>query len=211
MNDVIHYYASMPAIEWLAVAFSLLYVIFAARNNMWCWPAAIVSTLLYTFIFYDVYLWMDSVLQVYYLLMALYGWYIWSHYQADKKGITNQNVKPIKSLGLTFNLIAIGILTCLSFIAGWLMDEYTPTDFPYMDSFTTIFAVFATYLVTQKVIENWLYWIVIDFVSIYLYMEKALQPTAALFFIFVIIAIYGYFQWRSILHNEDHALPLRTA
>jgi len=207
MADIIHYYASMPLIEWLAVLFSALYVILAARNNIWCWPAAIASTVIYTAIFYDVYLWMDSFLQVYYLLMAVYGWSVWYFYhknidiQMSPQGMKVN--KPMKSLSLAFNFIAIGLLSITSLLVGWLMANYTPTHFPYIDSFTTIFALFATYLVTQKVVENWLYWIVIDLVSIYLYLEKSLAPTALLFGFYVIIAVYGYVKWRNISINEN--------
>jgi len=72
---------------------------------------------------------------------------------------------------------------------------------------STVFAVFATYLVTQKVLENWLYWLVIDFVSIYLYIEKDLMPTVVLFIIYLFIAVYGYLKWQSLYKNEQPDLP----
>jgi len=87
-------------------------------------------------------------------------------------------------------------------VFGYLMANYTPAAFPYLDTFTTVFAVFATYLVTQKVLENWLYWLVIDAISIYLYIEKGLIPTTVLFIIYVIIAVYGYFKWQSIYRKS---------
>ena len=76
-SEIIHYFTTLPLFELLAVSTSVLYVVLAAKGNIWCWPAAIVSTVLYTVIFYNVYLWMDSLLQLYYLLMALYGWFCW--------------------------------------------------------------------------------------------------------------------------------------
>jgi nicotinamide mononucleotide transporter len=82
------------------------------------------------------------------------------------------------------------------------MDNYTNASFAYLDTFTTVFAVFATYLVTQKVLENWLYWVVIDFVSIYLYIEKGLMPTVVLFIFYVIIAGYGFIKWRAIYQSN---------
>lgn len=189
-NEVLSYFTAMPTLELIAVFASLLYVILAAKGNIFCWLAAIVSTTLYTVIFYDVYLWMDSLLQLYYLIMALYGWHCWS------KGKANENSVNYSQWPIQHHIIIIIALTLLSLMLGWLMAAYTPTDFPYLDSATTLFAVFATYLVTQKVLENWLYFIVIDFVSIYLYIEKGLLPTAALFASYVILAFYGYWQWR---------------
>ena len=94
----------------------------------------------------------------------------------------------------------------VSVILGWLMANYTPTSFPYLDSVTTVFAVFATYLVVKKVLENWLYWIVIDVVSIYLYIEKDLAPTAALFILYIFMATYGYFKWAE-KYKQRHHLP----
>ncbi|WP_426370429.1 nicotinamide riboside transporter PnuC [Pseudocolwellia sp. HL-MZ7] len=111
------------------------------------------------------------------------------------KRLMKKKVK-LKAYKLKTHVIMITGLSVTSFVVGILMDKYTPTDFPYLDSTTTVFAVFATYLVAQKVVENWLYWIVIDAVSIYLYVEKDLMPTAFLFTVFIVIAVYGYYKWR---------------
>ncbi|GAA5144066.1 nicotinamide riboside transporter PnuC [Thalassotalea piscium] len=200
MADIVHYYANLPLVEWLAVISSLLYVILAANNNIWCWPAALVSTTLYTVIFYEFYLWSDSLLQVYYFAMAIYGWICWREHTA------NGNEKPLLAINqktIGFHIKAILICGVISLLVGWLMANFTPTHFPYLDAVTTIFALFATYLVTQKVVENWLYWIAIDFVSIYLYIEKALIPTAFLFGFFVVFATYGYFKWRRLLNITE--------
>lgn len=199
--EIVTYFTTLPVLELIAVVASLLYVVLAAKGNIWCWPAAILSTVLYTVIFYDVYLWMDSVLQLYYLLMAVYGWLCW-------RKQNNENTSQTKTLlysqwSLQRHTVVIIALTLLSLALGWLMASYTPTHFPYLDSATTVFAVFATYLITQKVLENWLYFIVIDFVSIYLYIEKALIPTAALFACYVILASYGYWQWRKLYQQQN--------
>lgn len=194
-SEIITYFTTLPLLELIAVLSSILYVVLAAKGNIWCWPAAIISTVLYTVIFYKVYLWMDSLLQLYYLLMAVYGWFCWR-----KKNTLSTNTQSSVLLYSQWTLqrhsIIIFALTLVSLVLGWLMATYTPAHFPYLDSATTVFAVFATYLVTQKVLENWLYFIVIDIVSIYLYVEKGLIPTAALFGSFVIFAAYGYWQWR---------------
>lgn len=206
MNEIITYYGNMAILEWIAVIASLAYVILASYNNIFCWPAAMISTILYTFIFYEYYLWSDSALQVYYLVMAIYGWYCWR----DNKLQPNNSLK-ITTWPLINHVKAIFILAILSMCVGYFMANYTPTHFPYLDATTTVFAIFATYLVTQRILENWLYWIVIDFVSIYLYVEKALIPTAFLFSLFVIIAILGYFKWLKLLDQSDNHLTENTA
>lgn len=194
-SEIIHYFTTLPLFELLAVLTSVLYVVLAAKGNIWCWPAAIVSTILYTVIFYNVYLWMDSLLQLYYLLMALYGWFCW-HKNTESTNQTLTKALLYSQWPLKRHSLIILSLALVSLALGWLMANYTPAHFPYLDSATTVFSVFATYLITQKVIENWLYFLVIDIVSIYLYIEKGLLPTAALFAGFVIFSIYGYWQWR---------------
>ncbi len=194
LNETIEYLFRLPLLELLAVAASMAYVIFAAKENSWCWAAALLSTMIYTLIFYDVYLWMDSLLQVYYFVMALYGWYCW---QKGKLVASASDVPiEISSWPLAVHLRAIGVLALISLVVGYFMATYTPTHFPYLDAATTVYSVYATYLITQKVLENWLYWIVIDLISIYLYIEKALVPTAGLFVVYVFIAFWGYMSWR---------------
>jgi len=199
LQNTLNYFAALPLWELLAVISALFYVVLAAKENSWCWPAALVSTVIYTVIFYDVYLWMDALLQVYYLAMAIFGWYCWRKISPPSNNSADNNVHrstlEIQRWPLVFHAKIIILLTACSLAIGWLMDHYTPTDFPYLDSATTVFAIFATYLVTKKVLENWLYWIVIDFVSIYLYIEKDLQPTVVLFGLYVVIAIAGYVIW----------------
>ena len=190
MEQTLQHYVTLPITELIAVFTSLAYVILAAHKNIWCWPAAFISTILYTFLFYEYYLWMDSLLQVYYLVMAIYGWYCW------RGGFQSSfDTLPVKTYRLKTHIKSIISLTFLSLLLGYVMETYTPTDFPYLDSATTVFAIFATYLITKKVIENWLYWVVIDVVSIYLYVEKGLIPTAYLFGCFTLIALYGYVTW----------------
>lgn len=209
INEITTHFTTLPVFELVAVVASLLYVVLAAKGNIWCWPAAILSTVLYTVIFYDVYLWMDSALQLYYLAMALYGWYCWRQTNADNNSTMNNssgnNSKVLfySQWSLQRHSVIILMLTLVSALLGWLMSTYTPADFPYIDSATTVFAVFATYLITQKVVENWLYFIVINVVSIYLYIEKGLNPTAALFVAYVILAVYGYWQWRQYLLQQQ--------
>jgi len=199
METILNHYLTLPLLEVIAVIASLLYVILAAKKNKWCWPAAFISTALYTFLFYKFYLWMDSFLQIYYMVMAFYGWYCWNK---DTHHTQNKDIQ-LKTYRIKTHVISMVILSALSFVVGVLMDKYTPTDFPYLDSATTVFAIFATYLVAQKVIENWLYWIVINSVSIYLYVEKGLTPTAFLFIFFVVISFYGYFSWKRELKGSD--------
>lgn len=199
--NFVDYLTGLPWLELVAMLLSLAYVILAAQGSLWCWPAAFISTAIYTIIFYDVSLLMDSALNVYYLVMAVYGYWLW---QKNAQSQHEQSALPldIVSWQANWHLKACFILTIISFVLGYIMANKTTASFPYLDTFTTVFAVFATYLVAQKVLENWLYWIVIDAFSIYLYIEKGLIPTTVLFIIYVAIAVYGYFKWLGVYRRS---------
>ena len=206
-TSFIGYATNLPWLELVAMLLTLAYVIWAAVGSIWCWPAAFISTALYTYIFYDVLLLMESALNVYYLVMAVYGYWVWQK-DASTNNEQGNLTLIIVSWQLSFHVKACTVLTVISFILGYFMANYTPADFPYIDTFTTVFAVFATYLVTQKVLENWLYWLAIDAVSIYLYFAKDLMPTVVLFSIYIGVATFGYVKWQALykhaIANQNH-------
>lgn len=169
-------------------------MLLAARENVWCWPAALLSTAIFSWLFWDVSLLMESGLNIYYLLMAVYGWWTWS--STDR-----HQAKKIHSWPIKKHLISVAAMIVLALVSGLLLDRYTQAAMPFLDSFTTWAAVITTYMVTQKVLENWLYWIVIDLVSIYLYIDRGLYLTALLFVAYVVIAAYGWFSWRKIVRS----------
>ena len=173
-------------IESTAVFFSVLYVILAIKENVWCWGAAAISVILYIYICYTAQLYPETGLQFFYLLMAIYGYYHWNK---------NDSSLKIQQWTITKHLFILLLGALLTFLMGFYFSIYTNAAMPLVDSFTTVFSVFATYMVTKKVIENWLYWIVIDAVSVYLYFSRDLHLTSLLFLAYTIIAIFGYFSW----------------
>lgn len=183
--------------EGVAVVLSVAYLLLAMRQSLWCWPAAFVSTLIFAILFFDAALLMDSVLNGYYLVMAVYGWYVW------KYGKTGKESLHVSSWGVSKNLTIILALGGVSLGFGYVMDTYTHADFAYLDSATTVFAVFTTYMLAQKILENWLYWVVIDAVSIYIYIEKAFYLTAALFCLYTVLAVLGFFQWKMTQRTHE--------
>ncbi|RXK00175.1 nicotinamide mononucleotide transporter [Arcobacter sp. CECT 8986] len=178
--------------EVCAMLLSIIYLVLAIKQNLWCWPAAFISTFIYTILFFDASLLMDSFLNFYYLIMAIYGWYSWKYTNI----IDKQKELKISSFTFSKNLKDIVLLTLLSLVLGFFMKNYTTADYAYIDTFTTVFAIYSTYLLAKKVIENWIYWIVIDSVSIYIYIAKHFYLTAILFFIYTILAFIAYFEWK---------------
>ena len=167
-------------IEVLAVIFSIIYVILAAKENIWCWTAAAISVLLYIYICYTAKLFPETALQVFYFIMAMYGYYNWNKYDASLR---------IKEWSAKKHLFIIFLGALLTFLMGFYFTTYTSAKMPIVDSVTTVFSVLATYMVTKKVLENWLYWIVIDIVSVYLYFSRDLHLTSVLFVVYTTIAM----------------------
>ena len=182
----------MTSWEMLAVFLSVSYILLAIKQNLWSWVAAFFSTLIYSILFFDASLLMDSALNIFYLVMAVYGWYSWKYGNIKAQ---NEQLK-ITTYGITNNFKIIGILILISIVLGYIMANYTSADFAYLDTFTTVFAVFATYMLAKKVLENWIYWVVIDTVSIYIYIQKGFYLTAVLFAIYTVLACVAYIQWK---------------
>jgi nicotinamide mononucleotide transporter len=129
--------------------------------------------------------------------MAIYGWYIWSN------KINVEKELKITSWKKQYHLYAIIIVTLLAIISGFLLEKYTQAALPFLDAFTTWGAIITTYMVAKKIIENWIYWFVIDSISIYLFISRELYLTSLLFFIYLIIIIFGYRSWMKKLNTNE--------
>ena len=176
------------ALEIIAVVFALLYLFFAMQQNILCWYAAFISTFIYTVIYWDVSLYMQSLLNIYYLLMAIYGWFSWKNkLEIDDNYVVAWSYKN--------HFIVILIILFLTVISGLFLKD-TDAVYPFLDSFTTWASVITTFMVAQKVLSNWLFWVVINFIAIFLNFDRQLYLTVALLVSYQFISIYGYYQWR---------------
>jgi len=186
------------------VVFAMAYLLLAVRENVWCWLFAFLSTAIYTVLFWDVSLLMESALNVYYMAMAVYGWYQWT------RGGTNGDEPPhalaVRSMSGSQHTLVIAAIVVLTAVSGYLLGEHSTAAWPYVDSFTTWASVITTYLVARKYLQNWLYWIVIDSVSVPLYIDRGLNLTALLFVAYVVIAVVGYFKWRDHFRNNGQVV-----
>lgn len=174
-------------LEWLGVLTGVLYVILISYKKIAAWFFALSSSLIYVYICFSYQLYLESFLQVFYVIMALYGWKSWRKSTRESLIIK----WPLKK-----HFINILISLFVTITLGYIFKNFTNQANPYTDSFTTVFSLTATFMVTKKVLENWIYWIIIDAVSIFLFFSRELYLTGVLFFFFTIIAIWGYIQWR---------------
>lgn len=187
--------------ELVAVALAVAYLLLAVREHIACWYAAFASTAIFLVIFFDVRLYMESALQIYYLAMAVYGWYQWTHAGAGDEPL------PVSTWSMRRHVIAIGVIVVTTLTSAILLATYTDARLPLLDSFTTWGAIVTTYMVARKILENWIYWLVIDGVSIYLYLDRELYFTSALFAIYIVIIFFGWFAWlKSYRQQRQSAL-----
>jgi nicotinamide mononucleotide transporter len=176
--------------EAVAAALGLAYLLLAVRRNLLCWFCAFVSTAIYLVLFARAALYMQSLLQVFYLAMAVYGFIDW------RRGRTSEGEVVIRSWTPAWHASVAVAVVAASAVNGWLLAHYTDAAAPYVDSFVTWGSVVTTWMVARRVIENWLYWVVVDAVGAWLYFSQGLLATTLLFLIYLGIVVRGYFVWR---------------
>jgi nicotinamide mononucleotide transporter len=176
---------------------ALAYVLLAIRQSIACWVAAFVSSCLYVWVFFAARLYMDSALQVFYAIMAVYGFWQW--HTVDKDGAHH-----VRRWSLSRNALAAAGILALSAVNWYFLSRYTPAAFPFVDSMVSWGAVFATFLVARKVYENWHWWLIIDAASACLYFAKGLYLTVLLFALYLALIVIGMREWR-------RSLPLAPA
>lgn len=177
------------ALEWVGTITGFLCVYLAAKENILSWPISIISVLCYSFLFFEYHLFGDAALQLYFLGTAVYGWYFWTK---NKK----EDQKPVVSLRPREYLLVAAAVFILSGLLGLFLDHFTPTDVPYIDGACTAISFVAQVLLTRKVIQNWILWIVVDIIYVPLYLYKDLALTAILYIAFLFIAAMGYKDWK---------------
>jgi len=187
----------MFALEILSVGLAFAYLLLVIRQNIYCWLAASLSAALYLWLMYSAGLYMESALQVFYIAMAGYGWSQW-------RGGRFDNELQVSDWPAAFHLLPIVLIMVLTMLTGRLLADWTDAAAPYIDSFTTWGALWATWMVAQKIIQNWYYWFVIDSVSIYLFSTRELWWTVGLFVVYLVLILIGYRAWRRELHLQLH-------
>ena len=178
-------------IELLGLIFGLLYIVLSIKQNIWCWPVGFITSALYIYVFLVTKFYADMGLQVYYLIVSVYGWYHWmfgsKSKQQDDLKITRVNIK------LAAYLFLVGLT--LFVVIAYILVNFTDSEIPYWDSFTTSASFIATWMLARKIIDHWIIWIIVDFVSLGLYVYKGLFPTVVLFAVYTVLAILGYIEW----------------
>ncbi len=179
-------------IELIAASLGLVAIYLQIKQKVWYWPVSMVLVSLYIFVYIKAKLYADMSLQVYYLVISFYGWYHW---------MSGNREDPGKKLPVNFVskklAVYLSIASIVFFIGiSEILIHLTDSDLPYWDAFTTALSFIATWMLARKIIENWLVWIVVDAVSVGIYIYKELYPTVVLFAVLTILAIVGYMAWK---------------
>ena len=201
MQAVVDFIRERP-LEATSVVFGILYLVLAIRESLWCWPAAFVSSMLTLLVVFGARLYSEVALNVYYAAMAVYGWFQW-HYGGRRGGTAEL---PIGVWPLKMHALAIGGSAVLAAVIGFTLSRNTQAAFPYLDAFLTIGSVVTTYMVARKLLENWLYWLVIDSLWLYVYWQRELYLYVGLFALYLVLVVLGLKRW----HRDWRAQPVQA-
>lgn len=181
----------MNWVEIIAATLGLLGIGLQIKQSHWYWLTSILMVSLYIFVFYQSKFYADMSFQFYYLIVSIYGWYLWL--TKREKTESNYIVNKLSKKQLSISLLVSSIL----FVAIYfILKRFTDSPVPVGDAFTTALSITATWLLAKKYLENWIFWIVADAVSTALYVMKGLYPTVVLFSVLTILAVVGYLKWR---------------
>jgi nicotinamide mononucleotide transporter len=184
-------------IEPTAVILAIAYLLLAVKQSISCWFAAFFSSLLYFFVMYSAGLYMEAGLQIFYCIMAVYGWMQWRKY------LPGNSKFLVQTWNRNQHIKAISLIFLLALISGWALKNFTNATLPFIDSMTTWGAIVTTYMVAKRLLENWIYWFVIDTISIFLFYSRGLFLTSLLFFVYLIIIYFGYKSWTEMKDKID--------
>lgn len=187
----------MNALEYVAAFFGVVSVYLSVKQNVWSWPTAIVNVGLYAIVFHASRLYADMGLQVVYVVVSFYGWYQWLYGGKNRTELQVSKTPRRLAVFLTF----IGLSFAL--VLGTVLHRTTNAALPYMDSLTTSTSLVAQWMMTKKLLENWLVWVAVDVVYIAMFISRSLYVTALLYLVFLILSVVGYRQWKASLNEPE--------
>lgn len=188
----------MSSLEAFAVIFGLASVVLTVRQSIWCWPTGLVQVALYIVVFYASRLYSDMILHAIYVGLQVYGWHQW------RMG-GPRRILPVSRL-TTGRLMAwsLGVLAA-TLAWGELMQRYTDAAAPHLDAFIASASLCAQYLMANKKLDSWFFWVAVDVVAIGVYWSRDLRLTAGLYVLFLCLCVAGFVAWRRNLAGRPSA------
>ena len=196
------YSTSHILLELIAVLFAVVSVLYSKNNNIRVYPTGIISTLIFVYLLYKWELFGDMIINAYYFIMSIYGWYLWSAISNNKPllPITKLTRKDYQTSTLIF------IFSTIFVVSVYLYFEKFGVWWSYVDIFTTGLFFVGMYLLAKRKVEHWIFLIIGDFISIPLYYFKGYTITSLLFLIYTVIAVLGYLEWKKIWNKENQTV-----
>ncbi|MFP4663758.1 MAG: nicotinamide riboside transporter PnuC [Bacteroidales bacterium] len=191
--------------ELAAALLGVVSIFLQIKQNHFYWLVALVMVSMYIYVYYESKFYADMSLQIYYVIVSIYGWLHWVFGNKKRKKNGDGKKLPVSKLKRKEWLLSIAASIMLFFVIWYILDKFTDSPVPIGDAFTTSLSFVATWMLARKLIENWLFWIVVDVVATGLYIYKGLYPTAALFLFLTVMAFIGYFAWRKDLKKTQNA------
>lgn len=185
-------------IEITGAVLGVLFLYFEIKQNWLLWPLSVLTSMFYIFIFFDAKFYADMGLQVYYVAISIYGWYYWLRGSKASGETTLPVIRVTKRLGWILTAVTIPLFVFISFV----LVRFTDSPVPYWDAFTTSISITATWMLTRKMLEQWYLWIIVNTVSLVLYVYKGLYPTVVLFAFYLVLSFVGYVQWRKTYSSQ---------
>ena len=183
--------------EWIIFISALIYILLIAVENKWGWIFGIIASLVSVYLCFTGNLFLESGLNIFYVIIGFYGWYQWQYGSKEKKEIQISRNSKLKNTCL----ILLGCLIWIPF--ALIANKYSTQAMPYLDAFITAFSLIATWMTTKKMIENWLYWIIVDALGIVLFANRGFYLLALLNIIYTSMALAGYFSWRKKMTSSE--------
>lgn len=190
-------------LEFIAVIFGLLSVWFAKQEKILVYPTGIISVVIYVYICFNYKLYADAGINLFYFIMSVYGWYSWTR-KGDKPSLKITAASKIDWL-ISLVMFVVSLAIILILLKYFKQDDlaYWQSNVPYIDTFTTAVFIVGMWFMAVKKVENWIFWIIGDFISIPLYVYKGLIFTSFQFVVFLALAFAGYYAWKKKLGSEN--------
>jgi nicotinamide mononucleotide transporter len=186
-DNLIYAIQETSPLEWIAVICGIAYVLLAAYRKLACWFFGLISSAIYVYLCFISKLYIETGLQIFYVVMSFYGWITWNAQQG--------HIIKIRMRSFQFHIYALAIGLVMAFLLGYFFEKNTDQASAYLDASIGVFSLIATFMTANRVLENWIYWIVVDFAAIFLYASRDLALSAVLYVIFTVMAIYALIQW----------------
>ena len=183
------------ALEVLGTLVGLIYLWLEYRASIYLWIASVIMPAIYIFVYYEAGLYADFGINIYYLGAAVYGWLVWKygHKSADLHEL------PITKMPKRSWLKALVVFLVAQFLIAWLLINFTDSDVPWWDAFTTALSIIGMWMLARKYLEQWWVWIVVDVVWVGLYIYKGLYFTSGLYALYSVIAVFGWLNWKRLM------------